>query len=165
VGWLEGALRLGFPIEVVILGIRIPEPFIPGVLIPGALFAFMAVWPFLERFFTHDNASHNLLDYPWEAPKRTAIGAAVLTFFVVLTIAGGNDVIAFYLNVPVATITTALQVGQVLIPVAVGLIVYLLAVGKRRRMRTGVPDEAGRDGEPLERTESGAFVEDHEATA
>ena len=161
----KGRCGSGLPIEPVILGIRIPEPFIPGVLIPGLLFTFMAVWPFLERRFTHDTRAHNLLDYPWEAPKRTAIGAAVLTFFVVLTLAGGNDVLALYLNVPVSTITDALRIGQVLGPVAVGLIVYALARSKRRRMAMRDVDEPHLEGEPLERKADGSFVKDPEAIA
>ena len=37
VGWLEGALRLGLPIEPTILGVTIPSPFVPGVRAPGLL--------------------------------------------------------------------------------------------------------------------------------
>src|SRR4051812_11175295 len=165
VGWLEGALRLGLPIEIVIFGIRIPEPFIPGVLIPGALFTFMAIWPFIERRFTHDTASHNLLDFPWEAPKRTAIGAAVLTYFVILTLAGGNDVLAAYLNVPVSTITDALRVEQVAAPVVVALVVYALARSKRRQIAMRDEDEPHLEGEPLERAVDGSLAKDREAIA
>ena len=35
VGWLEGALRMGFPIEPTIFGVTIPSLFVPGILIPG----------------------------------------------------------------------------------------------------------------------------------
>ena len=36
VGWLEGALRLGLPIEPTILGVTIPSPFVPGRADPRA---------------------------------------------------------------------------------------------------------------------------------
>lgn len=167
VGWLEGALRLGFGFEPVILGIRIPEPFIPAVLIPGGLFALMTVWPFLERRVTHDNTAHNLLDHPWEAPRRTAIGAGVLTYFVVLTLGGGNDILALWLDIPVGIITTILQIAQFVAPVVIGLVVYRLARAKQRRMALLTPDAdaAEQEGERLERTPGGAILEDPEAVA
>jgi ubiquinol-cytochrome c reductase cytochrome b subunit len=133
VGWLEGSLRLGLPIEPTIFGVTIPEPFVPGVLIPGIVFTIIALWPFIERRVTGDRGEHHLLDWPWEAPKRTAIGAAVLTFFVVLTLAGGNDVLAFFLTVPVETVTLGLQIGQIALPLLVGLIVYRLCIARRER--------------------------------
>ena len=94
VGWLEGALRLGLPIEPTILGVTIPSPFVPGVLIPGLLVTALAVWPFLEARLTHDHVEHHLLDPPWRTPIRTATGAAGVALFLVLTLAGGNDVLA-----------------------------------------------------------------------
>ncbi len=48
VGWLEGALRLGLPIEPVIFGITIPAPFVPGIVLPGAVISRMLFWPFIE---------------------------------------------------------------------------------------------------------------------
>ncbi len=52
VGWLEGSLRLFPPVEITLFGITIPSPFIPGVLIPGALFTALALWPFIEARVT-----------------------------------------------------------------------------------------------------------------
>ena len=71
VGWLEGALRLGLPIEPTILGVTIPSVFVPGVLIPGLLMTLLALWPFLEARLTHDHTEHHLLDAPWQTPIRT----------------------------------------------------------------------------------------------
>ncbi len=62
VGWLEGALRLGLPIEPTILGVTIPSPFVPGRADPGAAGHALAVWPFLEARLTHDHVEHHLLD-------------------------------------------------------------------------------------------------------
>ena len=137
VGWLEGALRLGLPIEPTILGVTIPSPFVPGVLIPGLLVGALAVWPFVEARLTHDHAEHHLLDPPWRTPIRTATGAAGVALFLVLTLAGGNDVLATILAVPVEGLTTVFRVLLVVAPVVTWIVVYRLA--KDRRARAGGP--------------------------
>ena len=145
VGWLEGALRLGLPIEPTILGVTIPSPFVPGVLIPGILVGALTLWPFLEARLTHDHAEHNLLDPPWRTPIRTATGAAGVAVFLVLTLAGGNDVLAVMLDLPVETVTMVFRVLLVLAPVVTWLVVYRMARDVRdsheRRARTGTKPE------------------------
>ena len=138
VGWLEGALRIFPPFEPTILGVTIPSPFIPGVVIPGVLFTILAIWPWLDKRLTHDHAEHHLLEWPWEKPVRAAIGAVLLTIFAVLTLAGGNDVLAVFLDVRVETLTRIFQVLVFAAPVAVGLVTYLLA---RDRLSRPAPDE------------------------
>jgi ubiquinol-cytochrome c reductase cytochrome b subunit len=169
VGWLDGALRIFPPIEPQILGIVIPSAFIPGVVIPGALFTIVALWPFIERRVTNDRREHHILDWPWEAPFRAAIGAAILSFFAVLTLAGGNDVIAVFLDLSVETLTWIFRILAIVVPVAVGLLTWLLC---RNRLGRPAPDEqdvlpdAGnpdarprRGGTALRRTSSGGFEE------
>jgi quinol---cytochrome-c reductase cytochrome b subunit len=145
VGWLEGALRLGLPIEPTILGITIPSPFVPGILIPGLLVGALVVWPFLEAWLTHDHAEHHLLDAPWRTPIRTATGAAGVALFLVLTIAGGNDVLAIILDVPVEGITVVFRVLLVVAPVVTWLVIYRMAKDLRasheQRDRAGIGDE------------------------
>ncbi len=145
VGWLEGALRLGLPIEPTILGVTIPSPFVPGILIPGLLMTLLALWPFLEARLTHDHAEHHLLDAPWQTPIRTATGAAGVALFLVLTIAGGNDVLSVMLDVPVEGITVVFRVLLVVAPIVTWLVVYRIARDVRsnheRREREGVPEE------------------------
>ena len=116
VGWLDGALRLFPPIEITALGITIPSPFIPGVLLPGIAFGVMTLWPFLEAWVTRDHAEHQLLDGPRQKPLRTAFGVAGLLVFVILTLAGGNDVVALIFGVPVEAMTNILRVAIVVVP-------------------------------------------------
>ena len=140
-GWLEGALRLMPPWEVTILGVTIPNPFFPGVLLPGLTFLTIYLWPWVERrFITRDRAEHHLLDRPRDNPARTAIGTAALTFYAVLFLAGANDIIADTLQIPVAAVTTTMQVALIVLPVLVGLVVH-------RAMRA------------LRRTEAESFLE------
>jgi ubiquinol-cytochrome c reductase cytochrome b subunit len=68
---------------------------------------------------------------------RLGIGAGVLTFFVVLTLAGGNDVLAVYLRVGVEQLTLAFRILVVVLPIVVGLVAWRLGVERRRREDEG----------------------------
>ncbi len=93
VGWLEGSLRLFPPFDIELFGITIPSPFIPGGDARHR-FGLMAMWPFIETRVRRDTGEHHLLDRPRDVPVRTGIGVAAILFFLVLTVAAGNDVLA-----------------------------------------------------------------------
>jgi ubiquinol-cytochrome c reductase cytochrome b subunit len=153
VGWLEGTLRIGLPIEPVIFGFTIPEPFLPAIVLPGILFGAVVLWPFIEARLTGDHRVHNLLDFPADAPLRTAVGAAGIAIFLVLTLAGGDDVIATLVNVPVETTINAFRILLVLAPIVTGLVVY--RVCRERQATRGERRSAIR----LRRRSDGGFEE------
>jgi ubiquinol-cytochrome c reductase cytochrome b subunit len=124
VGWLEGLLRLFPPIEGTFLGVTLPSTLLPGVVLPGLAFSILALWPFIEQRFTRDTAEHHLLDKPRDAPVRSAFGAGGLLFFILLTLAGGHDVLAIMFNVPVVNITWFLRVALFVVPILGGLTTY-----------------------------------------
>ena len=155
-GWAEGALRLGLPFEPTILGITIPTAFIPAVLIPGIVFGIITLWPWIERRITGDRAPHNLLQSPVETPVRTATGVAVLLFFLILTIGGGNDVIALLLHMNVVDLTNALRVLLVVVPVVAWLITYRVCRAAKLR---GPRPEQPPAGTAIERGAAGGFDE------
>ncbi len=124
VGWLEGLLRLWPNWEFPFFGHTIGELFLPGVVVPGLVFTVLALWPFLEARVSRDHVWHQFAERPREAPVRAAIGAGGLAFFVVLVLAGGNDVVAKFLNVEVDTLNTLLKWAVFLAPVVCGLITY-----------------------------------------
>jgi ubiquinol-cytochrome c reductase cytochrome b subunit len=164
VGWLEGALRLGLPFEPTVLGITIPSPFIPGVLLPGLLFGIIALWPWIEAAVTRDRRPHHLLDWPWEAAGRTATGVAVLSFFLVQTIAGANDVLSVLLRMNIEEMTAALRLLLVVLPVLTWLVTYRLC---RERQRAAPEPAAAGDvhadrtgGTRHRRTSEGGFREE-----
>jgi ubiquinol-cytochrome c reductase cytochrome b subunit len=156
VGWLDGALRLFPPIEITALGITIPSPFIPGVLLPGIAFGLMTIWPFLEALVVHDRDEHQLLDGPRDRPLRTALGIAGLLVFVILTLAGGNDVIAIVFGVQVEALTQILRVAIVVVPL-IGFAVTYRICSELRRDRSHPLGRA--PGVRLRRTEEGGFEE------
>jgi ubiquinol-cytochrome c reductase cytochrome b subunit len=172
VGWLDGALRIFPPFEPVIFGFTIPSAFIPGVLIPGIAMTIVALWPWIEARVTGDRRPHHLLDWPWEQPFRAASGAAILTFFAVLTLAGGNDVLAVYLDVEVELLTRIFQLLTVGLPIVVWLLTYrlcharlarpapevLAAEAEARAAAAGLPGPR-RGGMVVRRTATGGFEE------
>jgi ubiquinol-cytochrome c reductase cytochrome b subunit len=155
-GWLEGSLRLGPNWEPTILGVTIPSPFLPGIVLPGIIFTGLALWPFIEARIGGDDRDHHLLQYPWQAPLRLAIGSAVLTLFLVLTLAGANDLLAVLLNVGVEDLTTALRVLALVGPIVVALTAYRLAIEIRGRSGRPLGPDAGY---ALRRTPDGGFEE------
>ncbi|MDX6470058.1 MAG: ubiquinol-cytochrome c reductase cytochrome b subunit, partial [Gaiellaceae bacterium] len=91
-GWLIGALRLVPGWDFVIGKYTVvPNPFWGGALFPMIVMGFLYLWPWLERKVTGDHAFHNLLDRPRDAPWRTAIGAAMVTWVLLVFIAGSSD--------------------------------------------------------------------------
>ena len=141
VGWLEGALRLAGPWQVHVFGRTISEVFWPAVFIPGIFFGVLFAWPWLERRATGDRAEHHLLDRPRDRPVRTALGVAGLTFFVVLTVAGAQDIVSQHLDVSILTVTDTLRILLFALPVAFGCIAWTWA----RDLRADVPRRCTRD--------------------
>src|SRR5207237_2412011 len=92
------------------------EVFWPGILLPGITFGLLYMWPFLEARFTGDHLEHHLLDSPRERPLRTAIGVGVLTFYIVLVIAGAQDIVAQKLSVGIPTVTNTLRALVIVLP-------------------------------------------------
>src|SRR5699024_11247802 len=92
-GFMEGSLRIfpnwfdfsiaGYPFMVAVL--------VPGLVIPGIIFGGLAVWPFLEQWITGDKRAHNVADRPRNAPVRTGVGVAGITFYGVLCLAGRSE--------------------------------------------------------------------------
>jgi ubiquinol-cytochrome c reductase cytochrome b subunit len=156
VGWLEGLLRLSLPIEPVILGVRIPSPFVPGIVVPGILVTGLVLWPFIERLVTHDRREHHLLDWPWETPMRTATGMAAISFFVVVTLAGANDVVSILLDIPIESLTAVLRILVFVVPVVVWVLTYRMAWARKRG---GRPEAGHPRGIRLRRTATGGFEE------
>ncbi len=125
-GWIEGALRITPPFYVHLGRYDIPELFWPAVAVPGVTFLLLYMWPFIEARFTRDHEAHHVLDNPSDRPVRTAIGVGVLTFYIVLLFAGGDDIIAEVMGVPIYTVVNALRVLVIVLPIATALFTWKL---------------------------------------
>jgi ubiquinol-cytochrome c reductase cytochrome b subunit len=140
-GWTEGAIRLFPPWYLHVGRYGVPEVFWPAIALPTLTFALLYSWPFLERRFTHDRAEHHLLDRPRDRPLRTAIGVGVLAFYVVLLIAGAQDLFAQWFNVSIESVTRTLQVLVFVVPIVFALFTWRFCRDLRAtEPRPGHPD-------------------------
>jgi ubiquinol-cytochrome c reductase cytochrome b subunit len=131
-GWLEGALRLMPPWEIRAFGFEIPNPFFPGVLVPGITFGLLYGWPFLEAWRTGDNAERHLLDRPRDRPMRTALGVAALTFYGTLFVAGGDDVISVAFSLEFNRMVWIYRILLLVGPPLAGLFTHRLCLDLQR---------------------------------
>jgi ubiquinol-cytochrome c reductase cytochrome b subunit len=102
----------------------VANPFFPGVLLPGITFGLLYAWPFLEQRFTKDRAAHNLLDRPRDRPMRTAFGVATLSFYLVLFVAGGDDVLASTFGLSLQSMIHIFQASLLIVPVVSGYVTW-----------------------------------------
>ncbi|MDQ6614760.1 MAG: ubiquinol-cytochrome c reductase cytochrome b subunit [Actinomycetota bacterium] len=124
IGWLEGALRLMPPLEIRAFHHTVPNPFFPAVLLPGITFGLLYAWPFLEQRFSKDREPHNLLDRPRDRPLRSALGLSTITFYVVLFLAGGTDVLAASFGLSLQSLLLLFQVLLLTAPPLVGWLTW-----------------------------------------
>ncbi len=122
VGWLDGALRVMPSWELHAFGRELPNPFFPGVLLPGVTFGLLYMWPFLEARRTKDREVHHLLDRPRDRPVRTSLGVATIGFYGVLFLAGGSDVLSTAFGLSVNELIWAIRVALVVVPVVAGAV-------------------------------------------
>jgi ubiquinol-cytochrome c reductase cytochrome b subunit len=140
-GWLIGALRL-MPSWDWTIGdyTLVPNPFWGGVLFPLVVFGFLYVWPLLERRFTHDRAFHNLLDRPRDAPGRTAIGFGLLTWVLLVFLAGASDRVFVFFGLSYSTQIWFFRVASIVLPFVVAFVAHRVCL----ELQTGERVERGR---------------------
>jgi ubiquinol-cytochrome c reductase cytochrome b subunit len=161
-GFTEGALRLmpGFP-EIHAFGYTLSlNVFIPGVLLLGALFTIAGAYPFIEAWVTKDKREHHLLDRPRNAPTRTALGVMAISFYLVLFLAGGNDLIATHFHLSINDITNTFQILLFVAPPIAFWVTKRVCLGLQRRDRDLVLH--GRETGRIVRLPHGEFIEVHE---
>jgi ubiquinol-cytochrome c reductase cytochrome b subunit len=119
-GWLIGALRLvpGFDVTIGDYTL-VPNPFWGGALFPLVVLLVLAAWPFAERRLSRDSATHNLLDRPRDAPGRTAFGAAMLSWVLLIFFSGSADRALVWLSLSYEAQIWAYRVLVWTLPVAV----------------------------------------------
>jgi ubiquinol-cytochrome c reductase cytochrome b subunit len=93
----------------------------------------LAVWPFLEQWITGDRREHHVNDRPRNAPTRTAIGIAGVTFYGIMWLEGANDVIARWLNVSLYLTTEISRYAIFIGPVIAYWVTKRICLGLQRK--------------------------------
>jgi len=161
IGWLDGALRIMPNIESHLFGYTISWNILtPAVIMPGVVFTALAFYPFLEAWVTGDKREHHLLDRPRNNPTRTGIGVMALTFYGLLWIGGGNDIIATSFNLTINSITWFLRLTIFVLPPIAFVVTRRICLALQRRDRDKLLHgyETGR----VLRLPHGEFIEVHE---
>jgi ubiquinol-cytochrome c reductase cytochrome b subunit len=132
-GWLEGGLRIMPNWETHIFGITIMwNIFVPGAVLMGLLFTVLGVYPFLEAWITGDKREHHVLQRPRNAPTRTGLGAAGVTAYGLLWVAGGNDLLATHFQMSIYTITWFMRFAVFIGPVIAFIIARRWCISLQR---------------------------------
>src|SRR4029453_13699756 len=79
--------------------------FLPIIVLPGLMFTILLMLPFVEAWITGDKREHHLLRRPRNAPTRTALMVALMTFIGITWQATANDLIAIKFDLSLNQIT------------------------------------------------------------
>jgi ubiquinol-cytochrome c reductase cytochrome b subunit len=161
-GFLDGALRLVPPgWEVDWWGRTWTFAVLGPLVVVGAFFAVVLLYPFLELRVSGDRRDHHLLDRPRHAPTRTGVGVAGMTFYAVLWAAGSADVVATQFRVSFEGVLVALRIGLLLGPVAAFVLTRGLCLGLQAQDRDRA--QHGAESGVILRSPDGGYTERHRA--
>jgi ubiquinol-cytochrome c reductase cytochrome b subunit len=159
-GFLDGSTRIFPAWEIRFWNYTISPLIWPTVVLPGILFTLLALYPFIEARMTKDRSLHHLLQRPRDVPVRTSLGAMALTFYVVLLISGGNDIIADKFDISLNAMTWIGRISLIVLPPLAYSAAYLLCLGLQRHDREVL--EHGVETGIIKRLPSGEFIEVHQ---
>jgi ubiquinol-cytochrome c reductase cytochrome b subunit len=130
------------------------------VLVLGLFIVTVMIYPFIEAWITGDKREHHVAERPRNAPVRTAIGAAGVTFYCVLWAAAGSDLIATHFQLTIEGVTHTLQALLFVGPVVAYQLTKRIAIGLQKKDREIALHgfESGR----IVRLPGGEYVEVHE---
>ncbi len=159
-GWLEGALRMMPNWEISAWGHTVSiNVLFPSIILPGILFTALGLYPFIEQWVTGDRREHNLLDRPRNVPTRTALGMVAITFYGILWLGGGNDIIATHFSLSINAITWAFRILLFVLPPIVFVLTRRACLALQHRDRDKLLH--GYETGTIVRLPSGEFIEVH----
>jgi ubiquinol-cytochrome c reductase cytochrome b subunit len=168
IGFADGALRLmpgwlggpgGVPMEFVLLNHTYSLNILIPVVVLGLFLALIAFYPFFEAWVTGDKREHHIADRLRNAPTRTGIGAAGMTFYGVLWLAASSDLIATHFMMSIEGVITTLQFTLLLGPVLAFFVTKRICLALQKKDRSIVLHgyESGR----IVRLPGGEYAEVH----
>jgi ubiquinol-cytochrome c reductase cytochrome b subunit len=161
IGFADGMLRLIPPgWEVVWFNHTYSFNIIVITVVLIAFLGIVATYPFVEAWITGDKREHHIAERPRNAPTRTAIGAAGVTFYAVLWAAASSDLMATHFKITLEGVIHVLQVLFFLGPVLAFFITKRVCLGLQKKDREIALHgfESGR----IVRLPGGEYIEVHE---
>ncbi|HEY9424599.1 MAG TPA: ubiquinol-cytochrome c reductase cytochrome b subunit [Microterricola sp.] len=161
IGFADGALRLVPPgWEFVLFDRTWSFNILAPLIIIGIFIVLVLIYPFIEAWITGDKREHHVLDRPRNAPTRTAIGAAGVTFYAALWAAASSDIIATHFKLTMEGVIHGLQAMLILGPFVAYFITKRVCIALQKKDREIVLHgfESGR----IVKLPGGEFIEVHE---
>lgn len=161
IGWLDGALRLApTGIEFMVGDYTVSTNILLPLVISLVFLAAVAVYPFVENFVTGDKREHHVLDRPRNAPTRTAIGAAGVTFYAVLWAGASTDLIATNFKMSLNQVLVSMQISLIILPFVAFWVTKRVCLSLQRKDREIAIH--GRESGRIVRLPHGEYIEVHE---
>ncbi len=161
IGWLDGALRLApSHLEAGWFGFSWSWNILLPLIISLVFLFVVGAYPFLEKWVTGDEREHHVLDRPRNAPVRTAIGAAGVTFYAVLWAGASTDLIATNFKMSLNTVLTFMQISLIVLPIVAFWATKRTALSLQRKDREIALH--GRETGRIVRMPHGEYIEVHE---
>jgi len=161
IGFADGMLRLIPPgWEIVLFGYTLSLNILVPTLILVTFLALVALYPFFEAWVTGDKRHHNIADRPRNAPMRTAIGAAGVTFYAVMWAAASSDLMATHFKLSIEGVIHALQFLLIFGPIIAFFVARRICIALQKKDREIALHgfESGR----IVRMPGGEYVEVHQ---
>ncbi|NBR65295.1 MAG: cytochrome bc complex cytochrome b subunit [Actinobacteria bacterium] len=161
IGWLDGALRLApTGIEFMIGDYTVSTNILLPLVISLVFLAAVAIYPFVENWVTGDKREHHVLDRPRNAPVRTAIGAAGVTFYAVLWAGASTDLIATNFKMNLNQVLLSMQISLIILPIVAFLVTKRVCLALQRKDKEIAIH--GRESGRIVRLPHGEYIEVHE---
>ena len=159
-GWPDGALRIMPGWETHLWGFTLSwNVFLPIIVLPGLMFTILLMLPFLESWITGDKREHHLLQRPRNAPTRTALMVALMTFYGITWSASANDIVAIKFHLSLNDITYFNRVMVFLGPVIAFWITRRWCISLQRADQARLLH--GYESGIIMRSPEGAYAEKH----
>jgi len=161
IGFADGALRLIPPgWEFVWLDRTWSFNILVPLIAIGIFILLVVAYPFIEAWITGDKREHHIADRPRNAPTRTAIGAAGVTFYASLWAAASSDILATHFSLTMEGVIHALQFTTIVGPFIAYFIAKRVCIALQKKDREIVLHgyESGR----IVKLPGGEFIEVHQ---
>ncbi|TIC88699.1 ubiquinol-cytochrome c reductase cytochrome b subunit [Nocardioides sp. GY 10113] len=159
-GWPDGLLRIIPAWETHLWGFTVSwNIMLPILVAPPLLLIILMLLPFIESWVTGDKREHHLLQRPRNAPTRTAVLVALMTFYGLSWAAGGNDIIAIKFHLSINQITYFMRAAVFIGPVIAFFITRRWCISLQRHDNEKLLH--GYESGVLVRSPDGGYAEKH----